>query len=124
MAGWAAMSCRVEMERNVAGWYDLIGVSGSSLPARAVSVHLMTEGVDPCRILSGTLWLSQGGTYVLEVSAEHDGAPGVTYTQIIKDSGNWRFVAFRPRRDERRRPAHRVRRGGGQRCSERGVVGA
>ena len=92
MAGWAAMSRRVEMERSVAGWYDLIGVSGSSLPARAVSVHLMTQVVDPCRILSGTLWLSPGGTYVLEVSAEHDGAPGVTYTQIIKDSGNWRFA--------------------------------
>ena len=92
MAGWTAMSRQAEMERSVAGWYDLVGVSGSSLPACAVAVHLTTQRVDPCRILSGTIWLSRGGTYVLEVSAEHDGAPGVTYTQIVKDSGTWRFV--------------------------------
>jgi hypothetical protein len=81
-----------ELERNVAGWYDLVGVSGSSLPARALGVHLLTERVDLCRILSGTMWLIQGGTYVLEVSSEHDGAPGITYTQIIKDCGTWRYI--------------------------------
>ena len=84
---------QAKMERGVAGWYDLVGVSGSSLPARGVAVHLTTQRVDPCRVLSGTMWLSPGGTYVLEVAAEHDGVPGVTYTQIVKDSGTWRFVS-------------------------------
>lgn len=80
-------------DRWAAGSYELVGVGGSLLPARAAVVHRQTRRVDPCRMLSGNLRLSPDKTYVVELTSEYNGAPDITFTQVMSDCGTWRYVA-------------------------------
>ena len=80
-------------ERWVAGSYELVGLSGSLVPARALAIHGADRRVEECRILSGTMRLCREGTYEMEITAEYDGAADVIYTQTLTDLGAWRFVS-------------------------------
>ena len=68
-------------ERWVAGSYELVGLSGSLVPARALAIHGADRRVEECRILSGTMRLCREGTYEMEITAEYDGAADVIYNR-------------------------------------------
>jgi hypothetical protein len=87
------MTERASYERWVVGSYELVGVSGSLLPARALAITGNDPRIAQCRILSGTLRLAADSRYEMEVTADYDGPSEVTYTQTVLEWGTWRFVS-------------------------------
>ena len=87
------MTDQASYERWVVGSYELVGVSGSLLPARALAITGDDRHVAQCRILSGTMRLAVDSRYETEITAEYDGPSEVTYTQTVLEWGTWRFVS-------------------------------
>jgi hypothetical protein len=88
-----AMSHGAESEWWVVGSYELVGVSGSLLPARALAISGNDRRVEQCRILAGTMRLAPDNSYEMAVTAEYDGTADVIYTQSFTNRGTWRFVS-------------------------------
>src|SRR4051794_2754411 len=93
MSATRPMTDQADFERWVVGSYELVGVSGSLLPARALAIAGEDRRVEQCRILAGTMRLGPDGTYEMTITAEYNGTTDVTYTQTVVNRGTFRFVS-------------------------------